>query len=37
MKSESKKNARKALQGEKKLWGARLCQTTLVSADLKQV
>jgi uncharacterized protein YjbI with pentapeptide repeats len=37
MKSESKKNARKALQGEKKLWGARLSGAKLAGADLQQV
>ena len=37
MKSESKKNARKALQGEKKLWGARLHGAKLASADLQQI
>ena len=37
MKSESKKNARKALQGEKKLWGARLYGAKLAGADLQQV
>lgn len=37
MKSESTKNARRALRGEKKLWGARLMGAKLAGADLQQV